>query len=290
MKGLDMKLKKLLMIPLLLFAMVGIATAASYQIGYQGSSHIDTAGLDFSGSGQNDINVTGTYTGDSAKCYEVQATATSTFKWRASCTFGAYTTGVSMTTSAAELENGIKVHWDTATGHTNTDSWKFKVKAVNPMRITDPAGNNLFNIQNDKEINLFNSVMTSQNSFVGMKAVDDSGTTYVKYNRGKVELHSIFYQIVAKDSGKHFTTDTAVVEYKLPTASAGLWFKFSVGANGGDITVTENGGDTIGCGASSSGVSIQAPTAYDSIILEAVDATTWICSSPIPTIGDWTFN
>jgi len=278
------------MIPFLFLSLVASAFAGDYTIQHRGGTSIDQESIGFSGSGQNDINVTGNYTGDNDLCYEVNVTATSTIKWRASCSLGDYTTGVSMTTSAVEIEKGIFLSWDVATGHTATNTWKFKVKSVNPFKVFDAQGANLFNVQNDDDINFFNSSVTSNNAFLGLKVTDDAGSTYVKFNRTRVELQDTVYSIVATDSGKHFITAAGAVSYTLPTAKSGLWYKFTVGSGGGDITIVESGGDTISCGASSSGVSISAPTASDSIILEAIDGSIWQCSSPIPTIADWTFN
>jgi len=286
-----MKIIKSLMTFLMLLALSGIAFGQTYTAEHRGGSSMPAAGaIDFSGSGQDDINVTGVYEGTADRCYEVQATATGTYKWRASCNFGGYTTGVTMSTTATELESGIKVDWDTATGHTSTDSWKFNVSAINPFRIKNSLGEDAFRIDNDEDITFFSGQISSQNAFLGLAVADAVGTTYVKLNRSKIESHSTYYEMLASDSGKHFVTESIAVQYVLPTASVGLWFKFSVGASGGDIKVTENGGDTIACGGSTAGANITAPTAYDSIILEALDATTWICSSPIPTVGDWTFN
>lgn len=287
-------MKKILNIFLigLMLALVfpGQVLSADYTVKHRGGSNIDTSKIDFSGAGQNDINVTGTYTGDSNKCYEVQATATSTYKWRANCNSGAYTTGVTMTTTATELENGIKVHWDTATGHTNTDSWKFKVKAQNPMKIDGPDGNNLMNIENDWDVNFFSSVVTSNNAYMGFKVTDAVGAKYLKMNQDFVDVANTT-TLVAADSGKWLMSDTSgnAKSYTLPGAAAGLRFGFIVQGTG-TLTVTPDSGDTITCGASSSTTSIESSTADDVIELLGTGANDWVCVAVLPTEGDWTYN
>lgn len=271
----------------LLFA--GPAFGIDYTVKHKAGSSIDSI-VDFSGAGQNDINVTGTYKGDRNRCYEVVVTATSTFKWRANCSSGDYTTGVSMTTTATEIENGIKLHWDTATGHTATDSWKFKVFAVNPFKVSDSSGKNLFNIENDNEINLFNSSVTSNNTFYGMKSEDSTGSSYIKMNREFV-MNSATYTITAKESGRWFTSDTGstAYAYTLPPAAVGLKFGFIVRGSG-LLSIIEAGGDTITCGASSTGVSATSSTADDYMEILGVGADDWVCISVGPTVGDWTYN
>ena len=285
-----MNIKKLLIIPFLLLSTVGLANGADYQLSYKGSSSIGTSNIDFSGSGQNDINITGTYSGDAGACYEVAVTATSTMKWRASCSFGDYTTSVSMTTSAVEIEKGIFLSWDTATGHTATDSWKFKVKAINPFKISDASGANLWNLENDSQINIFNSQLSSNNAFLGMKVTDAVGSTYVSLNRENVSVSGTI-ALTAADSGKVYMSDTAAnaKTYTLPPAAAGLKFTFIVQGTG-LLTVAENGGDTITCGASSGGVSVTSATADDVIVLLGTGASDWVCTAVLPTEGDWTYN
>jgi hypothetical protein len=284
-----MKFKQILLIPFLLMFLVTWAWAGGYTVQYKGGSSISTSNIDFSGAGQNDIELSGTYTGSVDACYEVQATATGTYKWRADCNSGAYTTGVSMSTTATELEKGINARWLTATGHTNTDLWKFKVKAYNPIRVQDPAGKNLMSIDNDGKFVFLSSIITSNNAFVGMRVDDSIGANYLKLNREFVDVAGTV-ALTAADSGKTFTNDTnGAKSYTLPPAAVGLRFSF-YNDSGQSLTIVENGGDTIVCGASSSGVSIAGPTAGDYISLLGISDSEWGCTAYVPLISDWTFN
>lgn len=283
------KFFNLLMIPLLVLLFVGNAWSVEYSNQIRGGSSIDQSSIAFSGSGQDDINVSGSYSGDRDRCYEVVVTATSTMKWRANCSSGDYTTSVSMTTSAVEIENGISLSWDVASGHTATDIWKFRVKAHNPLIISDAQGGNMMAVQNDDDILFMNSTVTSQNAFVGMSITDAVGTSYLKMNREFVDLAAT-KTLTAADSGKWYLGNSgSTTTYTLPTASVGLKFGFIV-VGSTLLTITENGGDTIACGASTAGVSVTSSTADDYIELMATSAARWVCTSVGPTVADWTYN
>jgi hypothetical protein len=286
-----MKFTKSLMTFLMLLALSGIAFGQTYTAEHRGGSSIPTAdAIDFSGSGQDDINVTGVYEGTMDRCYEVQATATSTYKWRASCNFGSYTTGVTMSTTATEIENGIKVDWDTASGHTSTDSWKFNVSAVNPWRVKNSQGENAIVVDNDEDIRFFSGQITSTNAFKGLEVQDAVGVNHVSMNREFVSVNKTI-ALTADMSGGWFMTDTVgnAKIYTLPKAAVGLRFGFIV-QSAGLLTITENGGDTITCGSASTGTTVTSSTADDVIELLGTSSTDWVCVTVLPTQGDWTYN
>lgn len=289
-----MKFLKLLLVPLLVLTMTGFAFGQSYFDQSRGSSSIKTNNIDFSGAGVDDITVGGVYTGDRDRCYEVAIDAEGTpdtFQWRPSCSFGSYTTGVSVAASATTLENGITVLWTGTDNHTNTDSWKFKVTAINPLQVRDASGGNMFAVQNDDDIFFLNSTVTSQNAFLGMAMTDAVGTTYLKTNREFVDVANTT-TLTAADCGKWLMSDTVgnAKTYTLPGAVAGCKIGFIVGS-GGTLTITDFGGDTITCGSDSTGTTLESSTADDFIELLGVGANDWVCIA----VGDpdrtaWTWN
>jgi hypothetical protein len=279
------KFLNLLMIPLLVLLFFGDAWSVEYSNQIRGGSSIDQSSIAFSGSGQNDINVSGSYSGDQDRCYEVAVTATSTMKWRANCSSGAYTTGVSMTTSAVEIENGISLSWDTAAGHTATDTWKFRVKAFNPLIVSDAQGGNMMAIQNDDDIAFLNGTVTSQNAFIGMGVTDAVGQTYLKFNREFVDIAGTV-ALTASDCGKVLMSDDVgnAKSYTLPNMVQGCTFGFYVGG-AGLLTATPFSGDTIRCNTNSTTVSISSSTKGEGIeIFGSAIANEWQCRYEVGTM------
>lgn len=85
----------------------------------------------FSGSGLNDLTVSGTYTGSLNATYVVVIDAEGTpdtFKWSNDGGDTYEATGVAITGSAQTLEKGISVTFAATTGHTNTESWSFTAR------------------------------------------------------------------------------------------------------------------------------------------------------------------
>ena len=285
-----MRYFKILTSFLIIVLFASVSFAGGYQIDHRGGSSIGTSNIDFSGSGQDDINVTGVYSGDKDRCYEVNVTATSTMKWRANCSSGDYTTGVSMTTSAVELENGIKVSWDTAAGHTATNTWKFKVKATNPFRIKNSVGESQIAVDNNDDIRFFNGQISSVNAFLGLEVQDAVGTTSVKLRREYVDVNTTT-TLTNDNCGQWLMSDLAnnPKVYTLPGAVAGCKIGFIVQGTA-LLTITEKGGDTITCGASSTGTTMTSSTADDYVELLGTGANDWVCISVGPTVADWTFN
>ncbi len=89
----------------------------------------------FFGSGLNDITVGGTFDGylDSGAMQrryriEIDATGTpDTYQWSRNGGRTFEETGVSCTTSAVELDDGITALWAANTGHTINEAWEFDV-------------------------------------------------------------------------------------------------------------------------------------------------------------------
>lgn len=80
----------------------------------------------FTGSGLDDIILSGTFTNNIAVTYTVTVASSGTpdtFDW--SDDQGNSGTGVAMSTSPITLSYGVKVKWGSNTGHTVTDEWTF---------------------------------------------------------------------------------------------------------------------------------------------------------------------
>jgi hypothetical protein len=89
----------------------------------------------FSGSGLNDMNNGGTFTGTSNLTYCIQVDGSDspdTFEWGTDPTCTAFTggTGVGMTGFAQTLSNGVTVTFAATTTHTVGDHWTFQATAA----------------------------------------------------------------------------------------------------------------------------------------------------------------
>lgn len=90
----------------------------------------------FTGAGLDDLSVGGIYTGDEDIEYEVEidaAGAPDTFTWSKDGEVQA--TGVSITGSEQDLDNGVTVNFDATTGHTLADKWTFTAFSADPTSI-----------------------------------------------------------------------------------------------------------------------------------------------------------
>jgi len=94
------------------------------------------------------------------------------------------------------------------------------------------------------------------------------------------------YTVLAADSGSLFTNEGAAgeVEFTLPTAVAGLFYRLYVQA-AQSVKITANTGDTIRVGAdvTSTGGSISNSTVGGYITLDAINATEWVAEAQ----GSW---
>jgi phage tail sheath gpL-like len=85
----------------------------------------------FTGTGLNDLTISGTYTGTTNKVYiiEINTAATpDTFNWSDN-DGSTWTSAVAMTGSPQLLSNGVSVDFAATTGHTDEDSWTFNATA-----------------------------------------------------------------------------------------------------------------------------------------------------------------
>jgi len=91
----------------------------------------------FTGSGQNDLQASGTFSGSSPIYYVVtvnnDAANPETFDWTYNGTSGGV--GTNMDTSPVSLNNGISVAWDAVTGHTADEYWSFWALPLYPRTI-----------------------------------------------------------------------------------------------------------------------------------------------------------
>lgn len=85
--------------------------------------------VDFTGSGEDDLDTSGTYTGSDTKDYIVEITSgdpadPNVFKW-SDDGGSSYTTGVNITGAAQSLSNGVSITFGETTGHETGDIWEF---------------------------------------------------------------------------------------------------------------------------------------------------------------------
>src|SRR5271157_5080337 len=84
----------------------------------------------FTGTGANDLGVSGTYTGDTAQSYRVEidgAGTPNTFKWSKDGGLTWVGVGIAITTSLQLLEYGIYIAFSYTTGHIVSDFWTFDI-------------------------------------------------------------------------------------------------------------------------------------------------------------------
>jgi len=91
----------------------------------------------FTGSGKNDCQTTGTFTGSSPVYYVITVDATApdpdTFSWTHNGTAGG--AGINMAFAATALNNGISVKWTNINGHTVDEYWSFWALPLYPRTI-----------------------------------------------------------------------------------------------------------------------------------------------------------
>jgi hypothetical protein len=96
-----------------------------------GLDHTQQSAVTFTGSGLDDLTVSGIFSGTVPTTYTVTVASTGTpdtFDWTDGTNSG---TGVSMSTSPTLLSNGISITFGADTGHTLTDSWTWTYSYVN---------------------------------------------------------------------------------------------------------------------------------------------------------------
>ena len=82
----------------------------------------------FTGTGNDDITITGNYNGNASHQYRVECDGVgtpNTFSWSRTGDSTWIETGVEMNTSPIHLENGVYVQWALTTGHVSADRWDF---------------------------------------------------------------------------------------------------------------------------------------------------------------------
>ena len=93
--------------------------------------HTQQSAVTFTGSGLDDLTVSGTFSGTYPTTYTVTVASSGTpdtFDWTDGTNSG---TGVSMSTSPTLLSNGISITFGADNGHTLTESWTWDYTSVN---------------------------------------------------------------------------------------------------------------------------------------------------------------
>lgn len=106
---------------------------------------IQQSAVTFTGSGLDDLTLSGTFSGTVPTTYTVTVASTGTpdtFDWTDGTNSG---TGVSMSTSPILLSNGISITFGADTGHTLSDSWTWTYTKPEKFafKLTDDFGGNL---------------------------------------------------------------------------------------------------------------------------------------------------
>jgi hypothetical protein len=111
------------------------ATARTTNIAFQGWSYGEDSANDyfqgygsttFTGSGLDDLTFAGAYNSTTVRTYRVKidaASGTDTYTWSDDGTSTWEATGVAITGSAQELNNGINITFAATTGHTLNEYW-----------------------------------------------------------------------------------------------------------------------------------------------------------------------
>ena len=98
-------------------------------IGSKSNPSIGSAVLDAGDSGLDDATSGGSYTGALNATFTVQIDGTGTpdtFQWKKDS--GDFTTGVAITGSAQNLQDGVTITFAATTGHTLNDQWTIAIK------------------------------------------------------------------------------------------------------------------------------------------------------------------
>lgn len=98
----------------------------------------------FNGSGINDMESNGTYTGMFNDLFEVIMVNSSHYKWRLNINnagWGAYSSNISLTTTPNVLYKGVTIYFKGIVNHTQNDTWYFTAFAQNPSGVftIDPS-------------------------------------------------------------------------------------------------------------------------------------------------------
>ena len=110
------------------------ASAFTQWVGYVEQEPFGGIGqVSYSGSGLNDANICGSYTGSTSSTYYVKISATGandSFEWKKDS--GSWSAAISIGASYTiyALAEGLSVLFDDITGHSTSDNWSFSVKPV----------------------------------------------------------------------------------------------------------------------------------------------------------------
>ncbi len=141
----------------------------------------------FIGTGLNDMTVFGTYTGPIGRNLVVQIDGTgspNTFKWSINNGISWVATGVSCSTSAIDLQEGIKIKFGALTGHTLLDRWTFTVYAAGDQ--------DTFKYSNDNGVTWIseNVIITGLDQAIGNGVLINFGSTsgHTKGDKWTIQL------------------------------------------------------------------------------------------------------
>ena len=142
---------------------------------YDYGSSIDE--IIFNNSGLNDITINGIYNGTTNETYIVEIDSigeTDTFKW-SDDNGSTWTNAVDLTTTIYDLSSGIRVKFNSITGHAVSSRWTFNV-------YYSYTGNVTFGGQLDDAV--FTGTYTSDISKDYIVEIDNNATLYVQDNVG----------------------------------------------------------------------------------------------------------
>jgi hypothetical protein len=147
---------------------------------------------DDEGSGQNDLTASGDYTGDVMRGYLVQIDSTGsndTFRWKDNFDGNSWNEEkVSISGSEQTLNYGVKINFDSTSGHVKKDTWHIvTVPNRDPFAVQDNDENDLFNILKDGKVGISTSSPSETLSVDGETTV--TGTTTLATNGGNVGIN-----------------------------------------------------------------------------------------------------
>lgn len=145
----------------------------------------------FTGSGNDDLSVSGEYTGDQTRtyCIRIDGTNPDTMRWGRDNCQSWVETGVPLPTSVTELENGLAIQFGSSSGHVVNDTWTILATAGGATYVTIKQG-----IANAISSAIFRIIGRNDESY--LHATAGSGlsvwTSHQQYSGGggRVTLHA----------------------------------------------------------------------------------------------------
>ena len=156
------------------------------------------------GVGLNDMNVGGTYTGDSQTLYEININGVgtpNTWRWRKSTNFGttwsSYSSTANVSNTLIAVDNGITVKWDNLTGHTTANTWQFTAFPSAPQGTLTVAPNYFKEIQKTLDYTAVTPIFEDLSGELNTSTDKSStplaaGTTSAFYVAGDTKFRSLY--------------------------------------------------------------------------------------------------